>query len=235
MTPVVDRRTLQEQAYAALRERILAGELPPGTRIIEADESARLGVSRGTLREAFRQLEEQGLLVRDPRRIVSVRKLNPKEIVDLYRVRGALEVLAARLICDLPPSKLRRSVSELHAHAELIAQATAAQNAGDEVTADLSFHEKLCILSENTILLTQWRGLAALIRAMITGEHQQLASAWSRASASIPDHHRKVVEALSNGEFSGVSAILLEGFTRSSQALAKDAASSVETTPGPSF
>lgn len=230
MMGLVDRRTLQEQAHVALRERILAGDLPPGTRILEAEESARLGVSRGTLREALRQLEEQGLLVRDPRRVVSVRKLNAKEITDLYSVRGALEVLAVRLICDLPPAKRMHAVSELRAHAEQLAQATAVQSAGDQVAADLSFHDKLCLLSENTILLSQWRGLVALIRAMLTGEHRRLRSGWSRVPASIPDHHFRIVEALSSGAFDRVSAILAEGFRRSSESLAMNASSSDGTT-----
>lgn len=217
----LDRRTLQEQALQSLRSRIINGDLLPGTRIVEADESARLGVSRGTLREALRQLEQQGLLIRDPRRVVYVRKLTSKEIIDVYGVRGALEVLAARSICEDADPELRLANSRaLRQHAERLAEAQAVGSAVDEVAADLSFHEKLCELSGNTILLNQWRQMAALIRAMLTSGHRRLSAGWSHVPASIPEHHVQIVEALEAGDFERVSEILVTGFKRSSEFLA---------------
>jgi DNA-binding GntR family transcriptional regulator len=218
---LLDRRTLQERAFLALRSRIINGELLPGARIVEAEESARLGVSRGTLREALRELEQLGLVVRDPRRVVTVRKLSRKEVVELYAVRGALELLAAQTICELSDSRRRHATAELRACAEELVSAEADGDAEKRIHADLGFHEKLCELSQNTMLISQWRQLAGMIRVMLTSGHQRLSSDWSRASETIPEHHMKAVAALERADLPLVSQILLEGFRRSSASLAK--------------
>ena len=227
---LLDRRTLQERAFLALRSRIINGELVPGARIVEAEESARLGISRGTLREALRELEQLGLVVRDPRRVVTVRKLSRKEVVDLYAVRGALEVLAAQTICELSDSRRRHAAAELRACAEDLVTAEADGDAEKRIQADLGFHEKLCELSGNTILTAQWRQLAGVIRVMLTSGHQRLTSDWSRASETIPEHHMNAVAALERGDLPLGSRILLDGFRRSSASLAKPAREAASTT-----
>jgi DNA-binding GntR family transcriptional regulator len=226
---LLDRRTLQERALLALRSRIINGELLPGARIIEAEESARLGVSRGTLREALRELEHLGLVVRDPRRVVTVRSLSRKEVVDLYAVRGALEVLAAQTICESSDSRRRHATAELRSCAEELASAEADGDAEKRIHADLGFHEKLCELSRNTILIAQWRQLAGLIRVMLTSGHQRLSMDWSRASETIPEHHAQLVTALDKGDLPLVSQILIDGFQRSSASLAKPLPKSAST------
>lgn len=222
MSQTLDRRTLQEQVFVALRARIVQGELLPGSRIVEGEESARFGVSRATLREALRQLEEQGLVVRDPRRVAHVRKLNPDEIVHLYQVRGALEVLAAESICALPQERRRRVIAELRACAQRLSDAVSAGDAYEEVAADLDFHEKLCESSGNGILLDQWRQLAALIRAMLSGGHTQLSISWAKSRRNIPNHHEEIVDALEAHHVEKVAAILREGFKVSSHFLASN-------------
>lgn len=84
-----------EDAYVALYEAMLSGELKPGDRIREAEIAKMLGMSRTPVREAMRQLETQGLLSHQPRKGVTIRKLDHSAITELYLVRVTLEGMAA--------------------------------------------------------------------------------------------------------------------------------------------
>ncbi len=84
----------------ALKEKILDGRLVPGQRLIANDLLEELGVSRGSLREAFRQLEAERLIDLTPNRGAIVRKLNPSEVDKLFEIRIALEGYAARVAAE---------------------------------------------------------------------------------------------------------------------------------------
>lgn len=94
--------TVGDRIVAELRDRIKQGELVGGQRLVEADWTRELGVSRGPLREALGRLASEGLVVVEPNRGAVVRRLRAKDIVDLYEARAAIEgqaaVLAARCI-----------------------------------------------------------------------------------------------------------------------------------------
>ena len=62
----IERESVTDKVVAALRSRILSGDLSPGTRLIESQLASQLGVSRAPVREAFRTLEREGLVVADP-------------------------------------------------------------------------------------------------------------------------------------------------------------------------
>ena len=106
-----------------LREDILAGRLPPGSRLVECDLTSRFGVSRGPVREALRRLTADGLIEHWPHRGAVVRRLTEREIRELFAIRIEMEALAARLrgcgrrsraasaLCRLDPADLRRRAS----------------------------------------------------------------------------------------------------------------------------
>lgn len=94
-----------DRVFLHLKDGILAGRYAPGQRLIESDLTSELGVSRGPLREAFRKLSAEGMVESIPNRGAIVRRLSHKETQELFQIRGALEVLAARLASeniDLP-------------------------------------------------------------------------------------------------------------------------------------
>lgn len=86
-----------EKVAAAITQAVRDGRLAPGQRLTEADFAAGLGVSRSSVREAFRRLTADGLLAFEPHRGVTVRKLSRREVDNLFAVRGALEALAIGL------------------------------------------------------------------------------------------------------------------------------------------
>jgi DNA-binding GntR family transcriptional regulator len=83
---------------AALRIRVLDGALPPGTFIRESQVAAEYGVARHTVRAATQQLTSEGLLRRAPNRGVHVPELDADDVVDVFRLRAALESEAVRLL-----------------------------------------------------------------------------------------------------------------------------------------
>ncbi|MEA2468775.1 MAG: hypothetical protein QOJ57_2901, partial [Thermoleophilaceae bacterium] len=85
---------------AALRPRILEGELPAGARLREQELSDDYGVARHTLRAALRALAAEGLVKIEPNRGASVASLGAEELHDIADLRIALEVEAARLALD---------------------------------------------------------------------------------------------------------------------------------------
>ena len=92
--------SLGEFVHAWLRDAIRDGSYQPGERIREAEVALRLGVSRTPVREAFRRLQADGLLVLTPWRGAQVAELNCSQVVELYAMRRVLEGTAAGLAAE---------------------------------------------------------------------------------------------------------------------------------------
>src|SRR3954447_26309586 len=88
------------KAQLRLREMILAGELPGGTRIAEVAISEQLGVSRTPVRSALMRLEQEGLLEALPNGGYAVRTFSERDVADAIELRGTLEGLSARLAAE---------------------------------------------------------------------------------------------------------------------------------------
>lgn len=86
-----------ERVAADLRNQILEGRFAPGQRLISRDIVELTGVSRGSLREAFRRLEADGMVELVPNRGAIVRKLSRDEVMKVFEIREALEGFSARL------------------------------------------------------------------------------------------------------------------------------------------
>ena len=92
--PSRESNALVDETAAAIRARIMSGEIPIGAQLRQADLAAALGVSRTPIREALRQLQAGGLIEVLPRRGAVVRVPAPWEVREAYEVRAELEGLA---------------------------------------------------------------------------------------------------------------------------------------------
>ena len=90
-------QTLREKVAEEIRLKILNQELTPGRRIIEQELSDELGVSRGPIREALRQLEQEGMIEYARNVGCSVREVTAQDIYEIYLLRSNYEILAVRL------------------------------------------------------------------------------------------------------------------------------------------
>lgn len=81
--------------YERLRAMIIRGEVLPNERLVEADYAEKLDTNRANIRRALARLEQDGLVVCEPFRGARVRSISPKEAVEIFEVRGVIEVLVA--------------------------------------------------------------------------------------------------------------------------------------------
>lgn len=141
-----------------LRLHVTEGRLPPGTRLSEEDIGAALGVSRNTLREAFRLLAHERLLVHEFNRGVFVRRLTVADVHDLYRFRRLVEAGALRACpADAALDDVRRAVEE--------GEAAAAEGRWVDVgTANMRFHQSLAALSGSPRVEEAMRHVLAELR-----------------------------------------------------------------------
>lgn len=92
--------SLRQQVADTIRSAIATGELRPGERLVERVLCERTGVSRTSLREALRELENEGLITNLPNRGLIITQLTKKAAKDVFDVRASLEALVCRLFCQ---------------------------------------------------------------------------------------------------------------------------------------
>ncbi|WP_395308758.1 GntR family transcriptional regulator [Mycobacterium sp. AMU20-3851] len=198
----LEKTSLREQALTALRRAITTGQLTPGTHLVETELSDALQISRGTLREAMRQLQQEGLISAGARGRLSVRHLDAKEIRDIFNVRAALESLAARELASRPDrtetvATLRAAVHEMDRWAEA--------NLEDRIEADLRFHRTMCQLTGNETLVHQWTSLEGSIRMSI------MFAGVDRAIKNMnAKRHHDIVDAIESGDDTLAAATVAE-------------------------
>jgi DNA-binding GntR family transcriptional regulator len=147
-----------EAAANAIRDLILDGELAPGTRLRENDFAERLGVARHSFRAATQILIGEGLLRREPNRGVQVPVFSQADVEDIFKLRAALEIEAARLAIEagVVPAEARGAVATLSA---LSADAPWS----DVVGPDLTFHRAIIDAAGSERLQRAYHGLQSEI------------------------------------------------------------------------
>ena len=140
---------VQDEILRMLRE----GALASGAKLSEVALATRLGVSRGPVREAFRALEESGLVRREKNRGVFVRLISPAEAAELYDLRAGLDELAARL---LVPVVTDAQIAELR---RMLARLDRLGPAGIDAyfPLNLAFHDRIVAMTGNGRLLVAYR------------------------------------------------------------------------------
>jgi DNA-binding GntR family transcriptional regulator len=149
-----------ERVTEILREQITAGLFPPGTRLSEEKIADALGVSRNTLREAFRLLGHEKLVAHELNRGVFVRVLTAAEVSDLYLLRRIVERSALDVAARRGNPDLTRIVDAVEQ-----AEAAAVANRWHEVaTHDLQFHQEIVALAHSPRLDDLMHRLLAELR-----------------------------------------------------------------------
>jgi len=156
----VARTATADRVADVLRTRIIEGLFPPGTRLSEEAIGRVLGVSRNTLREAFRLLCHERLATHELNRGVFVRVLSADDVVDLYQVRRVIEGAGVRAAGQSTPGALD-SVRAAVSDGERAAARELWLEAG---TADLRFHQALAGLVGSPRIDELMRGVLAELR-----------------------------------------------------------------------
>ena len=164
---LLERTSTAERVAAILRDRIMEGQFPPGSRLSEEAITGGLGISRNTLREAFRLLAHERLLVHELNRGVFVRVLDTSDVVDLYRVRRVIECAAVRGVGTLSATDAER-LTQAVADADTAAAEERWQDVG---TANLRFHQAIAALHGSPRIDELMRQLSAELRLVFHAMH----------------------------------------------------------------
>ncbi|NML47868.1 GntR family transcriptional regulator [Ramlibacter sp. G-1-2-2] len=136
--------SLPELVYRELRNAILNGVFAPGQMLRQEEVAAKMGVSRGPLREALPRLEAEGLVVLQPRKGYAVAELDPEQIREVFDLRIKLETdIAARAIKRRTPddiAKVRQLVEQMH---QTSAQRTDSEALADWFELNANFHRAM--------------------------------------------------------------------------------------------
>ena len=181
---------LRTHVRDAIRQLIATGELKAGDRLGEEQLSARLGVSRSPIREALRELEQQGVVVSYPNRGSFVVSLDQTDIDEILVVRASLEGLAARLASDRLARRDFDALERIVDRMDAAAQRTPPDATG-VVQADAELHAALVAASGNRRLQRIWGSLDPIVwmirlrpledrperHRQVPGEHRELLNA----------------------------------------------------------
>ena len=188
----IARVSLVGDVAERLRKSIVGSVLKPGDPVVESQLAERLGVSRGTIREAVRLLVGEGLLVKPPNATAHVAELTREKAWEVYSMRLVLEAFAARLLAQrLQPDHLRRLN-------EIWQRMMAAADAGDRASfsdCDFALHEAIVAYAGHETLCDTWRRLSTWIRLAFAA--QAYTPEVLRQNAL---DHRRVIDAIASGD-----------------------------------
>jgi DNA-binding GntR family transcriptional regulator len=200
---------LVDQVYRALLGAISSGSLAPGERITQEDIAQRLSVSRQPVLQALRLLKKDGFVLDAPGRGVLVAPLDAEWMRKVYQVRGALDVLAARLAAAqrfrIDPKLMERG-----------RRAARGRNVEAMIDADMAFHEAIYEASGNPLIGQSagqhWRHLRRAMGAVLQAEPQR---------ESLWDEHQAIADAIAAGNAQRAAQLSEEHVAQASEALSR--------------
>jgi phosphonate utilization transcriptional regulator len=201
---LLQSHSLTTAVHAEVQRLILAGELAPGAKLTEAMLADRLGVSRGPIREAFRMLEEAGLVQLEKNRGVFVRSIPLDEAMEIYDLRAMIDESVGRQLAQhITPDQLKVLRG-------LVEQMERVVKAGDNTSAsdqyhrlNLDFHDRLVEFAGNRKLIALYRRLVnelSLFRRLNLADGKQIPVSVSE--------HRAILKAIAAGDAATAGAAL---------------------------
>jgi DNA-binding GntR family transcriptional regulator len=192
-----------------VREQIVDGTRAPGSRLVERDLAAELGVSRIPVRDALRELVAEGLVTPRPRSWAVVREFTDADVAHLQEVREATDPLHFRLAAQ------RRTPEQLAALTEAWEREAAAAAANDGPTARRAaadFHEAVVSAAGNPVLAELHAVTASRVRWLLA-QHSDL--------VGIAKEHRRLLDAVRDKDAEGAARLAREHLRTSRAAVAE--------------
>jgi DNA-binding GntR family transcriptional regulator len=193
-------RPLSEVVYDQLRQDILAGNIVPGTRMMEVELSIKMGVSRTPIREAIKKLEKEGLVVVEPRHGAYTSQVSRADMIGILEVRQHMDKLAASYAATRGnQADFQRIEACAKAYEAEIKRNT---DSRELIKCDERFHEAIAEASHNTTLLTLVTELQEMVvrfRYIYYGD--------SDIMQSMIDEHEEILRAIKAGDAAKASEV----------------------------
>jgi phosphonate utilization transcriptional regulator len=198
---MIQSHSLTTLVQREIEQRILSGEIGPGHKLNEADIASELSVSRSPVREAFRALEQVGLLRMEKNRGVFVRELSLTDADELYEIRASLDELIGHLAAERITAE---QVEELRRLLKAMQKAARARSVNEYYPLNLQFHDLIAQFANN-------RALLGIYRRLVNELHLYRRETLAHAPDSFPistREHAGIVDLLAKGDSEGAARLL---------------------------
>jgi phosphonate utilization transcriptional regulator len=209
-----------------IERAILVGEYAPGAKLTEAALADKLGVSRGPIREAFRMLEEAGMLRFEKNRGVFVRDIPIDEAIEIFDLRAAMDELVGRQLAErITPAQLK----EVKGLVDAMEKAVKTADAREYHLLNLTFHDRLVEMAGNRKLTSIYR---KLIKELSLFRRLNLADGWLMPISA--NEHRQILKAIASGDATAAGRAMFDHVIESKERtiandLRRQARSAVDT------
>ncbi|MCF0154152.1 MAG: GntR family transcriptional regulator [Veillonella sp.] len=196
---MIDRLPLSEQVYITLKEAILRGKVKPGVKLNEVAIAEQMSVSATPVREAFRKLAKDNLVVIKPWKGVTVKGYTAEEIVAMYQCREVMEGLGARLCAE---HATEEQVAELEA---LCQQMHSISDPEERVAVNSHFHSLIAMFSRNERVMDY----LADFREMVNRDMYNSSNDLGRTNLC-DEEHDCIINAIKNHDGEAAEAFMRE-------------------------
>src|ERR1700679_1530417 len=210
---------LTELAYQSVKQQLLNGSFPEGTKLTEEFLSNQLGISKSPVREALMRLESEGLICIESRRGAYVRKFSAKDVMDLYDIRALLEVHAVGIarVTPILLTNMTESIERTRQHVET-------GNRPQHIAEDIHFHGLIANSTGNAEfgkLLDNIQQKTLLCRM----------ATFSLTGTVAPASHRHIYEAMRDGNLQAAQRAMHEHILYVRDTLLRSLDADAECTP----
>jgi DNA-binding GntR family transcriptional regulator len=207
----IEHTTLNDRAYLALKRGLISGAFRPGQALVIRSVAESYGISTTPVREALQRLVAERLLVMQPNRSITVPLLSIEKFTELYRIRCALEGLAAELAtANIQP----RHVKRLRKIFFDIEKTIAERDSRAYLLLNEKFHFLIYECAESPLLLEliqdRWSQVGPFFNALFE-DTEYLPHA--------NEHHMRIVEALAAGDAAGVRRSIVDDISTAAHSL----------------
>jgi DNA-binding GntR family transcriptional regulator len=185
-------KPLREVVYEDLKQRIVTGDIPPGTRMMEVQLAEDMGVSRTPIREAIRKLEKEKLVTIEPHRGAYASTISVDEMLGLLVVRAELEQLAAELAAKHVTPEL---IKELEDITEEYDKAVHTDDTDAIIEYDEKFHTCIVNATGNKTLIS----FCSMVQDKALRFRYLYYDDFSRYE-HMPSEHRHIIDAIKTGD-----------------------------------
>ncbi|MEM9348990.1 MAG: GntR family transcriptional regulator [Pseudomonadota bacterium] len=161
---MIQRVVLSEQVKEELLDDIMSGRVKPGDRLVESQIAKRMGISQSPVREALRDMVAMRFVEVEPHKGARVRRIDEREVMEIYPVRASLEQLAGTLAAV----RAQKHIDELEVCVDRMTKAFKAKDARTMAKWDVQFHRTILEASDNQILIQTWNSLMIEARTYVT-------------------------------------------------------------------
>lgn len=203
---MINHLNISEKVYKTLKKQIINERLRPGERLIDNELASRFGVSRTPIREALTKLSNEGLIEILPRRGIYVKRLDKKDIKEIYQIRRVLEGLATR---EATPIIDEEQLKKLYS---LFEKAKRSLNSDDWKSCmefDIELHSTILSNCQNDRLIGIVHNLNTLIHAF----RVRLARDRERATQALKEHEA-ILEAVKARDVERAEKAMMEHIER---------------------